>query len=482
MSDPARGKYVPPAEQQLHVELRAPEHPLKDFPPQLRELWDDPVELIDVPPKEFFHETDEAKLKAVMGEFYDEMKVLAKKYIKQPEGSGPDTMYGEAEIEAVKERIREQLKELQEYALGIVKERHELRYTDKLTGELSKAGLEQRYYTELKRLETLEDGRVMVLVEFDIDSFKKVNDMLGHTGADEIITRLAAEIKSVLSELDSVGRRSGDELSIILNNVAPEALPSILVRISAAANNIELVKTLKTGEKRSTGQFLSVTGAARTIERDKPISYEEASRDADVAATYQKINRPGTIIEWSPDLKPDLGTIEKRREWADKLASNHLKRDSDTLHAELVRYEPGSEKYRITEQQIGRIQDAKDIWIEIYLGQIDKEHGRLRAEATPLSETSNEPKSLLERSKAARQREAERRVRDMLAAQFQELDARAESLHGTPAPEEDKAFTVWSKQREELIAMQTRLQNAFTLLTQIEVKNFENKYGEASED
>jgi len=194
---------------------------------------------------------------------------------------------------------------------------------------------------------------VMVLIEFDIDSFKDVNEMLTHVGADKMIVKLAEVVGSVVGELDSVGRNGGDEFSVILNNVDPDKLASILQRITTAVSKIEYTKSHEDGTVENTGRHMSITGSARVIERGEDVSYEHIKKQADQGAIFQKINKKGSLIEWSPDLKPDLSTYEKRWEWASKLASTKINRDANELYAEWRGHPEGSSDRSITAYQIG---------------------------------------------------------------------------------------------------------------------------------
>ncbi len=277
-----------------------------------------------------------------------------------------------------------------------------------------------------------------------------------------MIVKLTEEIKSAISELDSVGRRSGDELSIILNNVDPEALPTILQRITAAANSIEFTKEMEDGEEHS-GQFMSITGSARIIKKNEAVSYEQASAEADAGATFQKVNKPGSIVEWSPDLRPDLDSYEKREAWAEKLANNHIKRDTDKLYAELRRYNPDTEKDKIeiTMQQILAMENAKEHWIQHYLAQMEKEQGSLE-------EDINRELPPYATSHAERERKSSRLAYAVLKGKFDEHRIRLESAH---TEEERKAAS----------DMLVHLNTALKALVAYELKKIEAQYGDAAE-
>lgn len=89
---------------------------------------------------------------------------------------------------------------------------HKAVITDYLTGLYSRNFLEERIK------EDMENGDKGVLLLFDIDDFKKVNDQYGHHVGDEVIKQVANVMKSMSRHEEIAARWGGEELAIYLPN------------------------------------------------------------------------------------------------------------------------------------------------------------------------------------------------------------------------------------------------------------------------
>lgn len=66
-------------------------------------------------------------------------------------------------------------------------------------------------------------GRVMGVMYVDLDGFKPVNDIYGHSAGDRVLKEFARRLQSVLRETDSTARVGEDEFVALLGEIAGEA-------------------------------------------------------------------------------------------------------------------------------------------------------------------------------------------------------------------------------------------------------------------
>lgn len=119
-------------------------------------------------------------------------------------------------------------------ALGLtasIRRLHEGATRDALTGLFNRAELIRRLDA---RLGHGRDAASTVLVAFDLDGFKLINDRFGHAAGDAVLRRVASLLERLSRRGDLVGRIGGDEFLLAVT-VAPGQDPSMAVqRIRAA--------------------------------------------------------------------------------------------------------------------------------------------------------------------------------------------------------------------------------------------------------
>ena len=114
---------------------------------------------------------------------------------------------------------------------------------DALTGFLTRKAFE-RDAAELWRatanLPNADPGSCRSVAVIDIDKFKQVNDRYGHAIGDDLIRRIAAEIRSQVRGTDLLGRFGGDEFVIILPDAGCGVAAEIAERMRQAVAGIRM--------------------------------------------------------------------------------------------------------------------------------------------------------------------------------------------------------------------------------------------------
>lgn len=113
--------------------------------------------------------------------------------------------------------------------------RHE-RDTDKLTGLLNKAAIEQQI--EMQLAQPRNRGALVIM---DLDDFKHINDSYGHVFGDTVLHRTAECIRGIMPENSFCGRFGGDEFLVLLPEMKEDDLKKLLDEmLRQAAENIRL--------------------------------------------------------------------------------------------------------------------------------------------------------------------------------------------------------------------------------------------------
>jgi len=84
---------------------------------------------------------------------------------------------------------------------------------DPLTGASNRMAFDEALDNELGRANRY--GHPFGVLMFDIDHFKRINDLDGHHVGDEVLRELAAVVRSVLRSTDLICRWGGDEFAVI---------------------------------------------------------------------------------------------------------------------------------------------------------------------------------------------------------------------------------------------------------------------------
>ncbi len=88
---------------------------------------------------------------------------------------------------------------------------------DELTGLPNRVLFRDRLGQAIARAK--REDQLVGVVFFDLDHFKRVNDMLGHHAGDQLLLGASKRLQEILRESDTVARPGGDEFMVILGSI-----------------------------------------------------------------------------------------------------------------------------------------------------------------------------------------------------------------------------------------------------------------------
>jgi diguanylate cyclase (GGDEF)-like protein/PAS domain S-box-containing protein len=173
---------------------------------------------------------------------------------------------------------------------------------DELTGLANRALFLDRVSLYLARLsrETSAHFAVMFL---DLDNFKRVNDSLGHTVGDRLLTEVAQRLASVIRPGDTAARLGGDEFGVLLGNVAEGSVAvQVTARIQSLLEESFIIDGREIWISSSAGIALSSSSYAEA---------DELLHDADVAMYRAKATGRGQCEVFDPDVHRSAVTLRE---------------------------------------------------------------------------------------------------------------------------------------------------------------------------
>lgn len=91
---------------------------------------------------------------------------------------------------------------------------------DQLTGLPNRRLFQDRIGSAIARAE--RDGTALILFYMDLNSFKEVNDTMGHDAGDALLRKVAENLQQVVRRTDTLARMGGDEFILLATDVRTE--------------------------------------------------------------------------------------------------------------------------------------------------------------------------------------------------------------------------------------------------------------------
>ena len=197
---------------------------------------------------------------------------------------------------------------------------------DALTGMFNRRRFEQELRRELARsLRYRNEGAVLAI---DLDHFKYVNDTLGHSVGDELITTVGAIFRSRLRETDIIARIGGDEFSVILPDAGREEAIIVADGLLAALHD---EARLEMGAGQPTRVTASI-GIA--LFSGHGVTAEEVLIEADIAM-YDAKEAGRDRVEVYDSAQDRQERLQNRLTWAERIR-DALRDERFVLHAQTI--------------------------------------------------------------------------------------------------------------------------------------------------
>ncbi|ASD22857.1 diguanylate phosphodiesterase [Cryobacterium sp. LW097] len=169
--------------------------------------------------------------------------------------------------------------------------------TDDLTGLANRTLLNEQINEAI--LASTDSGKPPAVLVLDVDSFKAVNDALGHGAGDAVLIEVARRLKCAVRAVDTVARLGGDEFAILIIEATEEEVLNIAHRASALLQDSVQVGTETVWAMASIGVRIGTPGHPA----------ESLIRDADIAMYQAKAHGRNNIQLFHPDM---LDSVRER--------------------------------------------------------------------------------------------------------------------------------------------------------------------------
>lgn len=157
---------------------------------------------------------------------------------------------------------------------------------DPLTGLLNRRGFERRLEEALAEYAKTDTPSVLIL--FDLDHFKPINDEGGHALGDEMLRRIAQVVAWEVRRSDHVARQGGDEFAVLLPSCTLKQASEIAESLRRAVTEISVTHADKV--------YNITLSMGVTALEEKDNSIEEVLARADQASYQAKANGRNTIV------------------------------------------------------------------------------------------------------------------------------------------------------------------------------------------
>ncbi len=160
---------------------------------------------------------------------------------------------------------------------------------DPLTKVFNRRGIEKMFEGAIG---PVADGKALALAYVDLDRFKLINDLFGHTAGDEVLKQVCERMATMLAGGHQIGRVGGDEFVIVMPNTALP-LASLICR--------GIVDRIGNTPYRVGDKAFHVRGSIGLIEVGAGMQMKDAVSTADRACREAKTGRKEGLVVYERD-------------------------------------------------------------------------------------------------------------------------------------------------------------------------------------
>lgn len=169
----------------------------------------------------------------------------------------------------------EELQDKNQQLESAVTQLEEQAATDPLTGLANRRHVQEvldRSFAETQRYNT-----DMACMMIDLDSFKQLNDTLGHQMGDKVLEMTAKVLTANCRRSDMAGRYGGDEFVLLLPHTEPELARQVALRIQEQFNQAsdQLLNEKRNGLSMSVG--ISCASMSQPANADQLVALADAA-------------------------------------------------------------------------------------------------------------------------------------------------------------------------------------------------------------
>ena len=192
-----------------------------------------------------------------------------------------------------------------------------LAYHDPLTGLPNRALLREHLGLALARAR--RNQTAVALLYLDLDDFKIVNDSLGHGAGDDILCRVAVQLRRRLRASDLLVRHGGDEFLLLLPDL-PRAGAAEAARAATEAIRAALAEPFEI----SGAEFELGASVGISLYPDDAQDAETLLRHADAAMYQAKAGGRSEVTVYADDTSPPLERLSLSSRLRQAIAGGEL--------------------------------------------------------------------------------------------------------------------------------------------------------------